>query len=349
MEELPEKLIYQTDDAAGFRRKRRGRGFVYYNPRGEKVDKTALPRHLQGLYVPPAWTDVWLSAKANGHLQATGFDEQKRKQYVYHPAWNEHRQLAKFSSLESFAKALPQIRKKIYTDLQEEGWPRHKVVALVVALLDASYMRIGNAAYQEAHGTFGLTTLRRKHLRAEDSLVVFTYKGKSGVMRNVQLEDPELVALLKECSALPGYELFRYQENGHSHTVDSEDVNVYLREVSGQSFTSKTFRTWGGTVLAVELFPAACKVVEENPKRELISCLVQLTAERLGNTPSVCRSYYIHPAILDAVEQGSLGEYLSRTRVRDSQSFGLDRHEKMALKIIKAWREKQLSQHRQAS
>lgn len=349
MRDLPKHLVYASDEQAGYLRKRRGRGFSFFNPKGEKIAKGDLPRHLQKLYVPPAWSEVWLSPKANAHLQATGYDEQGRKQYVYHDDWNGYRQSEKFSQLEGFAEALPAIREKIHQDLQKEGWPREKVLALVVALLDSSYMRIGNVQYQKSNQTFGLTTLRRKHLKTEDSLAIFSFKGKKGVQRTVKLEDAELVGLLKECSELPGYELFRYEEGKAQRQVDSGDVNEYLREISGSEYTSKTFRTWGGTVLAVELFHQAQQLVEENPRRDLLAAVVQLTAEALGNTPAVCRAYYIHPAILDAIETHTLPQLISKSRARQTHAFDLEKTEKICLKIIKAWTPKQQTVQRQAS
>jgi DNA topoisomerase-1 len=332
------KLRYMSDEAEGYRRKKHGRGFIYYDPEGNKVTKEELEERLELLRIPPMWKDVWISWDPEGHLQATGYDERGRKQYIYHPQWVAYRTATKYARLTQFGEKLPKIRRRVYEDLQQEAWTREKVLALVISVLDESYIRIGNKAYLKENNTYGLTTLRRKHLELSPKEVVFRYQAKSGKEREVNIRNETIVALIKECNELPGYELFRYQEDGRWHTVDSEDVNSYLYEIAGESFSSKFFRTWGGTVVAVEMFEQALKDMEEkNARKNLVATLVQHVAEELGNTPAVCREYYIHPAILQAVEDGSLQQIIRRSRVEQKDDFDLRKCEKIALKFLKAY------------
>ena len=337
------KLVYVTDEESGYTRKKWGRGHIYYDPEGNKMDKSEIAERLKNLVIPPNWNDVWISARPNGHLQVTGYDEKGRKQYLYHPEWLAYRNATKFNKLISFAEKLPEIRCKVKEDLQQENWTKSKVLALVVRVLDESYIRIGNRSYLEENNTYGLTTLRRKHLKVDEEGVVLNYQAKSGKQREVNIEQKELVALIKECSELPGYEIFRYQEGGKGKPVDSEDVNEYLREIAGEEFSSKDFRTWGGTVTAIEEFEGAVKEVKENTKKEPVPTLVNRVAEQLGNTAAVCRAYYIHPAVLEAAEEGKLGELISRSRATQKDDCDLDKAEKIALRLLQEYaREHQL-------
>ena len=331
------KLIYVTDEQPGYRRKKHGRGHVYFDMEGHKINKSVIVERLEGLPIPPMWDDVWICQKENGHLQVTGFDEKGRKQYLYHPDWVAYRNANKFNKLVDFAKKLPGIRQRVQQDLQQEEWTKERVLALVVRVLDEAYIRIGNKAYLEENNTYGLTTLRRKHLTIEGEEAVLQYKAKSGKEREVSIDNKELVELIRECSELPGYEIFRYQENGKGKPVDSEDVNDYLHEIAGEEFSSKDFRTWGGTVSAVEEFEAALEEVEVNPKKKLVSTLVQRVADRLGNTPSVCREYYIHPAILKAAENGRLEQAIKGSRAERKDAFDLDKCEKISLRLLKEY------------
>lgn len=331
------RLVYVTDEESGFMRKKWGRGHIYYSPEGNRIDKDEIADRLEKLVIPPNWNNVWISAKPNGHLQATGYDEKGRKQYLYHPDWLAYRNANKFNKLISFAKTLPKIRKRIKEDLKQESWGKMRVQALVVCVLDESYIRIGNKSYLEENNTYGLTTLRRKHLKVNEGEVVLNYQAKSGKQREVTIEQQELVKLIKECSELPGYEIFRYQEGGKGKAIDSEDVNEYLREIAGEEFSSKDFRTWGGTVTAVEEFNEALKEVEENPRKELVSTLVKRVADRLGNTAAVCREYYIHPAVLQAAEEGRLAQLISRSRVEQKDDFDLKKSEKIALRLLQTY------------
>lgn len=335
--EVRSKLRYVNDEEPGYRRKRCGRGFVYFDPNGQKVDKEELSERLEALAIPPGWENVWICASLNGHLQVTGYDEKGRKQYIYHPDWVAFRNANKFSKMVQFGKKLPLIRKKVQEGLRKKEWVKEKVLALVVSVLDESFIRIGNQAYLDENSTYGLTTLRRKHLELTGKEAVFRYKAKSGKEREVSIENKKLVGYIKECSELPGYELFRYKNGTGSQRVDSEDVNEYLQEIAGEEFSSKDFRTWGGTVTAVEEFEDALKETEENPRKKLLTALVQRVADRLGNTPSVCREYYIHPAILLAAEEGILKEAISRSRFQQQDRFDLRKEEKIALRLLKEY------------
>ena len=336
------KLRYISDEIEGYRRKKHGRGHLYFNPLGEKIDKKELEERLDELRIPPMWDEVWISPYENGHLQVTGYDEKGRKQYLYHPEWTAFRNANKFNKLLQFGKKLPLIRKRIHQDLKQPDWKKEKVLALVVLVLDEYFIRIGNQVYLNENETYGLTTLRRRHLTIDGKEAVLHYKAKSGKEREVNIEHKQLVKLIKECSELPGYELFCYQNGGRSNPVDSEDVNEYLQQIAGEEFSSKDFRTWGGTVTAVEEFENALKDVEENPKRNLLTALVERVADRLGNTPAVCRQYYIHPAVLEVAEEGSLQRILSRSRARQTSRFGLTKPEKICLKLLKEYADEHL-------
>lgn len=341
--EIRGKLKYVSDESPGYRRKKYGRGHVYFDSNGKKIDKEVLKERLEALAIPPGWENVWICSNLQGHLQATGYDEKGRKQYIYHPDWVAFRNADKFSKMVRFGKKLPRIRKHVQNDLKKKDWVKEKVLALVVSVLDESFLRIGNKTYLDENSTYGLTTLRRKHLELSEEEAVLRYQAKSGKEREVNIENKQLVSLIKECSELPGYELFRYKCGAGSERIDSEDVNEYLHEIAGEEFSSKDFRTWGGTVTAVEEFENALQETEENPRKKLLTTLVQRVASDLGNTPAVCREYYIHPAILLAAEEGALKQAISRSRFQQQDKFDLRREEKIALRLIQEYeRENQL-------
>jgi len=297
------KLIHVSVDDPGYTRKGRGKGFEYFDPSGKKIiDKDELAR-IDALRIPPAWKKVWICAHPNGHLQATGQDAKGRKQYLYHSDWIKQSQTGKFDKMAGFAKALPDIRKRIDLDLRKKGWPREKVVALVIRILDQHSLRIGNRAYELENGTFGLTTLKLKHLKVEDEGIVFQFKAKGGFYRKTKIRGRKLTRLILECSELPGQEVFQFLDaEGNPHPIFSTDVNSYLHEIAGQEYTAKDFRTWGGTVWAIELLPQTLKELESATNRNLMTSLIRNVADQLGNTVSVCRQYYIHPAVQSATE-----------------------------------------------
>ena len=303
------RLIYVSDDHEGYRRKGRGKGFEYLDPSGMRVtDKSELER-IKKLRIPPAWQNVWICTNPDGHMQATGTDARGRKQYIYHEEWNRRSNEKKFDRMLGFAKALPAIRKRVQLDLRKPGWPREKVISLMISILDQNPIRIGNKSYEVENGTFGLTTLKRKHMKVNGNEIYFMFKAKGGIYRNAQIRGKKLTRLIVECSELPGQEVFQYLDSeGKPHPIFSQDVNAYLQEISGSEYTAKDFRTWGGTVSTIELLQDAITELQSTPKRNLTNCLVKKVAERLGNTVAVCKSYYIHPTILMLAERSQIDE-----------------------------------------
>lgn len=294
-------LRYVTDQQPGFRRLRHGKSFRYVDAEGKPVrDKETLQR-IRSLVIPPAWNDVWICRIANGHLQATGRDAKGRKQSRYHPRWREVRDATKYERMALFAQALPKIRERVKEDLGKPGLPREKVLATIIKLMEETYIRVGNEEYARTNHSYGLTTMRTKHVEVNGGKITFSFQGKSGVHHTVDLQDRRLAKIIQRCVDLPGYELFQYLDHeGNRHSVDSADVNEYLREISGENFTAKDFRTWAGSVLACvmlgELGP--CETQTE-AKKNVVAAIKQV-AEKLGNTPSVCRKCYVHPAVLEA-------------------------------------------------
>jgi len=300
-------LVYSSDQQPGYYRRKLGEEFIYLNENKDKLTCPKTLQHIENLVIPPMWNQVWICKLLNGHLQSTGRDAKRRKQYVYHPAWLEYRQQQKFSKMIDFVDALPNMRETTNKHLKNNAWNRQKVMALIVKILDNNHIRIGNKQYAKRNQTYGLTTLRRKHLNLDDEGLTFSYKAKSNKYRKVSLDNRKLAKLVKECSELRGYEVFRYQDAaGNLHNVDSSDVNEYIQEIMGDKFSAKDFRTWGGTALAVEYFADAQQSIAENPRKKLEPTLVKMVAKELGNTMSVCRQYYIHPTILKLIEKGEI-------------------------------------------
>jgi DNA topoisomerase I len=291
----------------GIRRIGRTHRFRYVDARGHTISDPAELQRINALAIPPAWTDVWICPNPRGHLQATGREARGRKQYRYHPRWREMRDGEKYERLIPFARALPRIHQRTAADLRKPGLPREKVLAAVVQLLEKTLIRIGNEEYARQNHSFGLTTMRDQHAHINGSTVRFEFRGKSGIRHAVDLDDARLARIVKACRDLPGYELFQYvDENGERLAIDSADVNAYVRAIAGQDFTAKDFRTWAGTVLAARAL-AACQPARSKAeaKRNIVRALEDV-AQRLGNTRTVCRKSYIHPAILDAYMAGRL-------------------------------------------
>lgn len=265
---------------------------------------------IQDLGIPPIWQKVWICKNDRGHLQATGYDPKQRKQYIYHPEWVSYRQLAKFSKVKEFGYTLPHIRRETYQKLQEPGWGKEKVLALVIQMLDEYHIRIGNNYYKEHNETFGLTTMRRKHLEFEGGVGRLEYKAKSGKYRKISLHNNHLMKLVKKCAELPGYEIFTYKDSNRKYqSISSQEVNSFLHRVAGEQFSSKDFRTWGGTTMTVEKETEAREFAKKSSRRKLEPSLVRLVASELGNTQSICKNYYIHPAILQKVIDGKAQSY----------------------------------------
>jgi DNA topoisomerase-1 len=317
-------LRYVHDDRPGIRREALKDGFRYLDAKGEPVtDETTLAR-IKRLVIPPAWTEVWICPQANGHLQATGRDARGRKQYRYHAKWREARDEVKYERMLKFGNALPAIRAEVDRALKLPGLPREKVLATIVYLLEATMMRVGNEEYARTNKSFGLTTLRNRHAKVDGSDVEFSFRGKSGVYHKVKVHDRRLARIVARSRDLPGQELFQYvDEDGATHSIDSSDVNDYLRTITGEEYTAKDFRTWSGTVLAALALQEFEKFDSEAQAKKNIVRAIESVAEKLGNTPSICRKCYVHPAVLDAYLEGAALEVL---RERTEEKLAEDLH-----------------------
>lgn len=301
-------LVYTQDDQPGIRRVRAGRSFRYLTARGRPV-KTVDLKRIRSLVIPPAWKDVWICPDPRGHLQATGRDARGRKQYRYHPRWREVRDETKYGRMIEFGRALPTIRRRTDVDLRRRGLPRPKVLAAVVKLLEKTFIRVGNDEYARDNRSFGLTTMRDGHVKVSGSTVQFLFRGKSGVEHALELDDRRVARIVKQCRDLPGQELFQYRDTrGAVVDVGSADVNAYLKDATGEAFTSKDFRTWAGTVLAAKLLRECDAVDSEARARKNIVDAIDQVAKRLGNTRAVCRKSYVHPAVIDAYLDGGMGK-----------------------------------------
>jgi DNA topoisomerase-1 len=331
-------LRYVSGTGPCIQRIRCGKSFRYLAPNGLPLRE---PRHIErirSLAIPPAWTNVWICPSANGHLQAVGRDARGRKQYRYHPRYREVRDEAKFSRMIAFGTVLAIIRRRVAEDLERRGLPREKVLATVVKLLETTFIRVGNDEYAKDNESFGLTTMRGRHVRIAGARILFKFRGKSGQEHSIEMTDRRLARIVKQCQDLPGYELFEYvDEDGTVRAIDSSDVNAYIREVAGQDFTAKDFRTWAGTVLAVhELHAGGPAANARDAKRAVVACAKNV-ARRLGNRPATCRKYYVHPAILDAYQDQSLFSVMERGIEADSVYGGLGlRPEEYAVMVIVA-------------
>lgn len=307
-------LIYATDHEPGIRRRRAGKGWRYLAPDGTTIkDKKQIER-INALVIPPAYTDVWINSSPRGHLQATGRDDQGRKQYRYHPRWREVRDETKYNRLLSFAQSLPAIRAQVDHDLRRQGLPREKVLATVVRLLETTLVRVGNEEYARSNDSYGLTTMRDEHVDVTTgSTIRFSFRGKSGKEHQIDVRDRRLATIVKRGQDLPGQRLFQYfDEEGEPHPIDSGDVNDYLRQISGQDFTAKDFRTWAGTVLAAQALQEFTAVDSEADAKQNIVRAIEQVSARLGNTRAVCRKCYVHPEVLDGYLDGTLVETLTQ-------------------------------------
>lgn len=302
-------LRYVTDEIPGIRRIARGKHFSYIAPDGTEIrDKAELAR-IKSLAVPPAYTDVWICPRADGHIQATGRDARGRKQYRYHARWREVRDENKYGRMIAFAENLPKIRKRIEADLALPGLPREKVLATVVELLQSTAIRIGNDEYAKENNSYGLTTLQNRHAKVQGSTVRFSFRGKSGIRHAIDLQDKRLAKVIRQCQDLPGQQLFEYVDDDGTTTraIDSSDVNEYIREISLEEFSAKDFRTWLGTVTCAVLLAREEAAETATERKQRVVSVIKDVAKRLGNTPSVCRKCYVHPHVLDTyMEAGAL-------------------------------------------
>lgn len=330
-------LIYTTDaETAGITRKKSGKKYSYYKD-GEKIrDKEEITR-INKLVIPPAWENVWICALDNGHLQATGFDVKKRKQYRYHPLWSALRNHTKFYRMLQFGYALPDIRLQVEKDLALRNFEKRKILALIVSLMQRTNIRIGNNAYEKLYGSFGLTTLKEKHVQVKGQKITFHFKGKKGVMHDIDLKSRRLSRLVQKCKDIPGRELFQYiDDEGNRHTVDSGMVNDYIKEISGEDFTAKDFRTWSGTVNALIAFKEIGYAETHTEYKKKVKEALEIVASHLGNTSTVCRKYYVHPLVINLYENNTIKKYLDELEQIEENDGKADltQEEKLVLKIL---------------
>jgi DNA topoisomerase I len=330
-------LRYTIPSGPGIRRVRSGKDFRYIGPDDKPVGDADTLARIKSLVIPPAWDGVWISPRPDGHIQAIGRDAKGRKQYRYHPDYRAARDLVKFDRMQAFGKALGRIRQVVNRDLSRQGMPKRKVLAAVVKLLETSYIRIGNEEYAEENGSFGLTTLRNQHCQILGGVLKFKFRGKSGQHHEITIEDKRLAKVIRKCKDIPGSSLFEYIDNdGQPETLDSGDVNTYLREISGGDFTAKDFRTWGGTCLAANYLLEQIAEVdpEDSTAKAAKSALVDVVrnvACKLGNKPATCKKYYIHPAVLESFTAGTL--HTLADKFRDSRNKF--QYEQLVLSLIR--------------
>ncbi len=332
-------LVETIDQHLSIVRMRRGKGFQYLAGGRKKIITSTTLQRIRTLAIPPMWEEVLISVRHDCHIQAVGRDQKGRKQYIYHEQWHLAQQRKKFDRLVAFAQQLPLIRKQCLELIRKKTWSKDKALALMVLILDDTGIRIGNREYLQANQTFGLSTLRDRHLEVRGRTASLKFRGKSGKELQVDIDDPHLASLVRKSAELPGYSLFRYQDDdGTWHDVCSDDVNTFIRARIGEEFSCKDFRTWVGTRLVLELYPQALKENQENPRKKLLNLLVNAIAAKLGNTVAVCRSYYIHPALLALAEEKKLpvlSESVLAAHRAHALKAGLSNVEKATLQVLK--------------
>ena len=330
-------LVYTSDaETSGIIRKKKGKKFSYFKD-GEKIKDKEEIKRINGLVIPPAWENVWICTLDNGHLQATGFDVRRRKQYRYHPLWSALRNHTKFYRMLQFGYALPEIRLHLEKDLALRNFEKRKILALVVSLMQRTNIRIGNSIYEKLYGSFGLTTLKDKHVKIQGQKITFNFKGKKGVMHNVDLKSKRLSRLVQKCKEIPGKELFQfYDDEGNRHSIDSGMVNDYIKEISGENFTAKDFRTWSGTVNALIAFKEIGYAENNSQYKKKVKEALEMVASHLGNTSTVCRKYYVHPLVINLYEYNTIKKYLDELEEieQNDGKADLTHEEKLVLKIL---------------
>ena len=332
-------LKYVTDAYPGITRRRSGAGWIYFAPNGARIRDAGKRRRLNKLAIPPAWTDVWICPDPDGHIQATARDARGRKQYRYHMSYREAADRSKFRHMLEFSEVLPRLRERIERDLMGDELSRRQILATVIRLLDRTLIRVGNDEYAKENKSFGLTTLRRRHVEVDGESLRFSFRGKSGVEHNVSITDKRLAHIIQRCQDLPGTELFQYVDaQGKRHTIASDDVNAHLKEITGHDITAKNFRTWGGTMHAAtalrSMGPAASRAEAD---RNIIAA-IDLVSKRLGNTRAVCRKYYVHPALIEAYLAGRTvppeSEAKAHKRAKRGRGAALRRDEIAVLQFL---------------
>jgi len=312
-------LRYAANSDKGYYRNKINGDFAYTDENGKKIRNKEILERIKKLVIPPAWENVWISPYENGHLQVTGIDAKGRKQYRYHANWNKIRNQSKFYRLRRFAAALPIIREQVDQDLNRKGLPYEKVVALVVKLIEMTNIRIGNEAYKKLYGSFGLTTLRDKHVKFEKTSISFEFKGKKGVNHKINLQSRKLVNLVRQCKEIPGQDLFQYyDDDGKHHTIGSGDINNYLKQITQEDFTAKDFRVWAGSVSALFAFQEIGPFETQTECKRKIVEVLDLVASKLGNTRTVCKKYYVHPTVIATYENGTINNYKVEQNIKNN-------------------------------
>lgn len=334
-------LRYVNAEEPGYTRRRHGRGFGYYDKRRRHIKNPRIKSRIDKLAIPPAWTEVWICADARGHVQATGHDDRGRKQYIYHADWVAIRDRAKFSAMPAFGRALPDIRRQVAHDIELEEFVLEKAVAVVIRFMDDTLLRVGNQRYTRANSTFGLTTLRKRHVEIEQGEVCLQFVGKGGKHIDLCVENPELADLARQCVEIPGYHLFKfYDDRGRRRRVESHHVNAYLQAVTDAPFTAKDFRTWSASTTAAEiLWETGAEAETVRARKSVVTAAIQSVAEQLHNTPAVCRGSYIHPRILDSYMEGSFFPHYQRAleTAIESPIEHLDTAEAALLELLPAF------------
>jgi len=333
-----EDLVYSTDAKPGYFRQKVGKKIFYYDTEGNKIRNKSTISRINKLAIPPAWKDVWVSPAANGHLQATGIDDRRRKQYIYHPDWVAVNQENKFSKLIDFGLSLPKIRGKISYEMKKDDLSRERILATVVWLLEHTFIRIGNEEYSRDNNSYGLTTLRNRHADVRGAEVTFKFRGKSGVESIIELSNPTVAATIKQCIELPGYELFQFlDDEGNRHVVDSREVNDYLKDITQDEFTAKHFRTWGATNLSAKGLYKKGKAQDEASIKQNVINTVKEVAHHLNNTVSVCRTYYIHPTVIETYTKNTLVPHFGRFAKNKEERDGLSWNEYALIKLLQKY------------
>lgn len=335
-------LVYVSNQEPGIRRIKKGKGFIYQYKEQSVDDPKELER-IKKLVIPPAWTNVWICKSPNGHIQATGYDVGGRKQYRYHSRWSTLQQETKFHRMFEFGKVLPALRKKIQKDLAQEGFSESKVIAMLVSLMERTYIRVGNDDYEKRYGSYGLTTLKNKHVNVHGDIVTFSFKGKKGVYHKITLKSKKFARIIKQCKAIPGSELFQYYDHeGNLRKVDSGQVNQYIKDAFSQDFTTKDFRTWAGTLMMLRLLKSASPCDSLTGFKKNVNEALMEVSRKLGNTVAVCKKYYVHPELVNLYQQSQLLKYFENT-VHKRETLTLTNEELLLMKILKTIQKEQVN------
>ena len=328
-------LTYVSEHHLSIRRKKAGRGFSYFSE-DKRIQDSKIIKRIKELVIPPAWTQVNISNLENGHLQVVGRDEKSRKQYIYHPLWSKIKNETKFFKMTAFGKKLPKIRKQVDTDLDLPGMCKQKVLALIIRLMEETHIRIGNDYYAQKNKTYGLSTFRTRHVKTYDDEVKFEFVGKKGKEHSISVQNKKLIKLINQCEDIPGWELFKfYDENGEKHTIDSGMINDYIHDIAGELFSAKDFRTWAASKIFFETLKELGYIEEEKENKKTILTSFDAAASGLGNTRAVCRSYYVHPKIVESYEDGSIVPYFEKVKNEKVKDYTkLSETEKVMLKLI---------------